>query len=385
MSLITRPTIAEIDLDALEHNFTQIRKRVGKETKILAVVKANAYGHGAVRISSELENLGVTVFGVATCEEGIELRKARITTPIIVLGGFFKGQCSYATHYDLIPIVYNLESARELSQSAGKSKDKIKIHIKIDTGMGRLGVLPSETKVFLQHLMKLGNLEIAGVLSHIADNNQDKPSGLEFTKRQTALLTQQVEELHQMGIHPRYQHLANSAATIDGNPDCFNLVRPGIMLYGAYPAKRFRQVIDLKPVMNLKTEVISLKKVPKGTSISYGRTFICKKESLIATLPVGYADGYSRFLSNRGNVLIRGRRAPVAGVVCMDMVMADVTDVPGVALGDEVVLMGSQGDDTITAEEIAETTGTISYEILCSISPRVPRVYRRGGKMLDTG
>ncbi|MBW1854614.1 MAG: alanine racemase, partial [Deltaproteobacteria bacterium] len=182
MSLITRPTIAEIDLDALEHNFTRIRKRVGKEAEILAVVKANAYGHGAVRISSELENLGVSVFGVATCEEGIELRNAGITTPVIILGGFFKGQCSYATDYDLIPVVYNLESARELSQSAGKSKDKIKIHIKIDTGMGRLGVLPSETKDFLQHLMKLGNLEIEGVLSHLADNNQDKPSGLEFTK-----------------------------------------------------------------------------------------------------------------------------------------------------------------------------------------------------------
>ena len=379
MSLITRPTIAEIDLDALEHNFTQIRKRAGKETKILAVVKANAYGHGAVRISSELENMGVAILGVATCEEGIELRKAGITIPVIVLGGFFKGQCSYATHYDLIPLVYNLESARELSQSAGKRKDKIKIHIKIDTGMGRLGVLPSETKVFLRHLMKLENLEIEGVLSHLADNNRDKPSGLEFTKTQTAIFSQQVEELHQMGIHPRYQHLSNSAATIDKNPDCFNLVRPGIMLYGAYPAKRFRQAIDLKPVMNLKTEVISLKKVPKGTSISYGRTFTCKKESLIATLPVGYADGYSRFLSNRGNVLIRGRRAPVAGVVCMDMIMVDVTEVPGVALGDEVVLMGPQADDTITAEEIAETTGTISYEILCSISQRVPRVYRRGG------
>ncbi len=381
--MMRRPTIAEINLDALEYNYTQIRKRVTQGTKILAVVKANAYGHGAVRISSELENLGVDLLGVATCEEGIELRKASITTPIIILGGFFKGQSIYAKQYDLIPVIYNLESAKELSQCAHKSNSRAKIHVKIDTGMGRLGILPSETKVFLQNIIKLNNLEIEGILSHLADNNQDNHSGLEFTQRQAELFKRQIEELHQMGIHPQYEHLANSAAIIEKSPEFFNLVRPGIMLYGAYPSEGFKQLIDLKPVMSLKTKIVSLKKVAKGTSISYGRTFTCKKESLIATLPIGYADGYSRSLSNRGEILIRERKAPIAGVVCMDMIMADVTEIPGVSLGDDVVLMGSQGDGKITAEAIAKKTGTISYEILCGISPRVPRVYFKGGKTLS--
>ncbi len=382
MSMMRRPTIAEINLDSLEYNLTQIRKRVNQGIKILAVVKANAYGHGAVRISSELEHLNVDFLGVATCEEGIELRKASINTPIIVLGGFFKGQSIYAQQYDFIPVIYNLESAKELSQCAHKSNRKVKIHVKIDTGMGRLGIFPSETKLFFQHLIKLNTLEIEGIISHLADNNQDNHSGLEFTQRQALLFKQQIEELHQMGIHPQYKHLANSAAIMEKNPDFFSLVRPGIMIYGAYPSKKFKQVIDLKPVMSLKTKIISLKKVAKGTSISYGRTFICQKESLIATLPIGYADGYSRSFSNKGEVLIRGRKAPIVGVVCMDMVMVDVTEVPGVSLGDDVVLMGSQGDKKITAEEIAEKTGTISYEILCSISPRVPRVYTKEGKIL---
>jgi alanine racemase len=383
MSLIRRPTIAEINLDALKSNFHQIHKRIDKKAKILAVVKANAYGHGSVRISSELETLGVDFLGVATCEEGIELRKAQITTPIIVLGGFFKRQYSYAKEYDLIPVIYNLESAQELSQCARENNSKIPIHVKIDTGMGRLGILPSETKVFFQNLKKLNNLEIEGVLSHLADNNQDNQSGLEFTQRQAMLFKQQIEQLHQMGIHPHYEHLVNSAAIIDKNPDCFNLVRPGIMLYGAYPAKRFKQLIDLKPVMNLKTKIISLKKVSKGTSISYGRTFKCKRESLIATLPIGYADGYSRFLSNKGEVLIRGTKVPIVGVVCMDMVMVDVTEIQGVTLGDDVVLMGSQGNEHITAEETAEKIGTISYEVFCGISTRVPRIYKKVGKILS--
>ena len=382
MSLIRRPTIADINLNALAYNFNLIRERTGGKAKILAVVKANAYGHGAIKISSELENLGVDFLGVATCEEGIELRNAKITAPIIVLGGFFKGQCDYAGQYDLTPVIYNLESAEELSQCAKKSDTTVKVHVKIDTGMGRLGMLPSETKAFFQNLMKLSNLEIGGVLSHLADNNQDDNSGLEFTQKQATIFKQQIEQLHQMGIHPHFEHLANSSALIDKDPDCFNLVRPGIILYGAYSSKRLQQKIDLKPVMNLKTKIASLKKVPKGTSISYGRTFKCKRESLIATLPIGYADGYSRHLSNKGEVLIRGTRAPIVGVVCMDMVMVDVTEVPDVSMGDDVVLMGSQGDEHISAEEIAEKIGTISYEVFCGISPRVSRIYTKGGKIL---
>ena len=384
MPLNRRPTRALISLDALEHNLTQITKRTGNSRKILTVVKANAYGHGAVRIAQALTDLGVDFLGVATCEEAIELRQASITLPIIVLGGCFQGQGIYAQQFDLTPVVYTLESAQELSQCASTSHRKIPIHLKIDTGMGRLGILPSETRLFIQKLTQLQGIEIEGILSHLADTNQENHSGMEFTRRQIEIFKQQIEEFSQMGVDFRYRHLANSAASIDELPDSFNLVRPGIMLYGSYPAKRFQQIIDLKPVMDLTTKIISLKKVPQDTSISYGRTFTCKRESLIATLPIGYADGYSRALSNRGEVLIRGRKAPVVGVVCMDMVMIDVTDIPGVSLGDEVVLMGSQGTEVITAEDVAEKMSTISYEFLCGIGKRVPRVYTKGGATLTT-
>ena len=384
MPLIRRPTQATISLDALEHNVTQIQKSIGNPRKMLAVVKANAYGHGAVRIAQALAGLGVDFLGVATCEEAIELRQASITIPILVLGGFFPGQGIYAHQFDLTPVVYTLETAQELSQFAATSKRTIPIHLKIDTGMGRLGILPSEIPLFIEKLSGLKNIKIEGVLSHLADTNQENHSGLEFTRRQVEIFNQQIETLIQMGIDPLYRHLANSAASIDELPDSFNLVRPGIMLYGSYPAKRFQQKIDLKPVMNLSTKIISLKKVPQGTSISYGRTFTCKRESLIATLPIGYADGYSRALSNRGEVLIRERKAPVVGVVCMDLVMIDVTDIPGVGLGDEAILMGSQGSEVITAEDIAEKMSTISYEFLCGIGPRIPRVYTKGGETVTT-
>jgi alanine racemase len=379
-----RPTRAEISLDALEHNFTQIKKQTGTTRKILTVIKANAYGHGAVSIAKTLEGLGVDFFGVATCEEAVELRQASITTPIIVLGGFFHGQGDYAHRFGLIPVVYNLESAEELSRCSSANNRTIPIHLKIDTGMGRLGILPSETRFFAQKLSQLKGIEVEGILSHLADTNQENHSGVEFTRRQIELFNQQVEELGKMGITPLYRHLANSAASIDELPKSFNLIRPGIMLYGSYPAKRFQQTIDLKPVMSLTTRIISLKKVPQGSSISYGRTFTCERDSLIAALPIGYADGYCRSLSNRGEVLIRGTKAHVVGVVCMDMVMIDVTDVPGVSLGDEVVLMGSQEGEVITAEDIAEKMSTISYEFLCGIGPRVPRVYIRDGKTITT-
>lgn len=382
MAPIARPTRAEINLEALEHNFMEIKKRTAQETKILAVVKADAYGHGAVEISRALEVLGVDFLGVATCEEGIELRKASLTTPIILLGGSFAGQASSVLEHDLIPVVYNIESARELSEHAHRSNRCITIHVKIDSGMGRLGVLPGEAIHFFQNLTALRGLSIAGILTHLADTNSDNHSGVDFTRRQAALFNRQIESLHNIGIHPHYRHLANSAAIIENDIGFFNLVRPGIMLYGAYPKKTLQQLIELQPVMSLTTKIIALKTVPRGASISYGRTFTCARESLIATLPIGYADGYSRSLSNRGEVLIRGQRAPVAGVVCMDLVMIDVTGIPGVSLGDDVVLMGSQGRESITAEELAEKTGSIAYEFLCRIGPRVPRVYRRGGGAL---
>ena len=382
MSGAGRPTHAEINLDALEHNLAQIKKSVGREKTILAVVKADAYGHGAVRIAKALEDMGVDFLGVATCEEGIELRKSSISRPIIVLGGFFEGQGPCVQEYDLIPVVYNLESAHALSRCAAAGKRKIKIHIKIDTGMGRLGIVPSQIKPFFEHLLQLNGLEIHGILTHLADTNQGGHSGGEFTRHQIGLFEQLLEELSRMGIHPPYTHLANSAAIMAQEHHSCNLVRPGIMLYGVYPAPQIGHTLGLTPVMQLTTKIVSLKEVPRGTTISYGRTFTCKQESRIAVLPIGYADGYSRALSNEGEVLVRGKRAPLVGVVCMDMVMIDVTGIPGVSLYDDVVLMGSQGDQTISAQEIADRIHTIPYEVLCAVSARVPRVYSKGGKPL---
>lgn len=375
-----RPTQAEVNLDALEHNLALIKKSAGDKKSVLAVVKADAYGHGAVRIARVLEANGVDFLGVATCEEGMELRQASISAPIIVLGGAFEGQNPCVREYDLIPVVYHIESAQELSRSAVTGRGKIKIHVKIDTGMGRLGILPGQIKSFFEELSKLKGLEMHGVLTHLADTSGDSHAGNDFTRRQIDLFQKSIDELNRMGIHPPYTHLANSAAIISCLPHSCNLVRPGIMLYGIYPAKGMEQTIGLEPVMRLTTKIISLKEVPRGTTVSYGRTFTCERESLIAALPIGYADGYSRALSNRGEVLVRGMRAPVAGVVCMDMTMIDVTGIPGVALYDEVVLLGAQGTEHITAQEIADRTHTIPYEVLCAVSARVPRVYYKQGK-----
>ncbi len=372
-----RPTQAEINLDALEHNLALIKKSAGGTKSVLAVVKADAYGHGAVRVARSLAVGGADFLGVATCEEGAELRQAAITTPIIVLGGAFPDQGPCVRDYDLIPVVYNLESAQELSRSAGGSP--IKVHVKIDTGMGRLGILPGQIRPFFQALSQLRGLEIHGVLTHLADTNGDSHAKNEFTRRQIAVFQQSIDELARMGIYPPYTHLANSAAIMAEVSHACNLVRPGIMLYGIYPSKGMKQTVGLEPAMRLTSRIVSLKEVTRGTTVSYGRTFTCERESRIAALPIGYADGYSRALSNRGEVLVQGKRAPVAGVVCMDMTMIDVTGIPGVALYDEVVLLGSQGTEQITAQELADRTHTIPYEVLCAVSARVPRVYYKNG------
>lgn len=377
-----RPTRAEINLDALQHNLALIKKSAGDTKSILAVVKADAYGHGAVRVARSLAANRVDFLGVATCEEGVELRRASISTPIIVLGGAFVEQGDSVLEHDLIPVVYNLESAQALARSAAAGGTTIKVHIKIDTGMGRLGLLPGQIPSFFQELSKLKGLEINGVLTHLADTNGDSAAGNEFTRRQIELFQQSIEDLSHMGIHPPYTHLANSAAIMADVSHACNLVRPGIMLYGIHPSKGMKRTIGLEPVMRLTSRIVSLKEVPRGTTISYGRTFTCERESRIAALPIGYADGYSRALSNRGEVLVQGRRARIAGVICMDMTMIDVTGIPGVALYDEAVLLGSQGTEQITAQEIAGLTHTIPYEVLCAVSARVPRAYYKKGRLV---
>lgn len=367
-----RPTSAVIDTGALKYNYARIKEKLSKDTKIMAVVKANAYGHGDIEVARILEPLGCEYFGVAIPEEGAKLRVGGILKPIVVLGGFYPGQIKEVFDLDLTPVVYDMDAARLLNEYGRKKGLAKKIHVKIDTGMGRLGVLPEQVLSFFEGLKALGSLKVEGLLTHFSESDSED---LSFSKKQVEGFITAIDIVKRLGFAPELIDMANSAATVGINDSHFNLVRPGIMLYGSYPAAHFRKVIDLKPVMEIKTRILHLKKVPAGFSVSYGRTFVTKKESVIATLPIGYADGLPRRLSGCGEFLIRGKRAPVLGRVCMDLTMCDVTDIEGAQVGDEAVVIGRQGEEIITAEEVAAKAGTISYEIFCNISARVPRIY----------
>lgn len=373
MSLGYHATTAEVDLGALAYNYHQLRQLAPPSVKFLTVVKADAYGHGAIPVSKKLEELGADFLGVATVQEGVELRNAGIKKPILVLSGIYQEEAEDAVAYQLTPMVYRLEIAEALSFTAKKKGKTISIHIKVDTGMGRIGVLANEAPSFVKRVRKFENLEIEGVASHFSTADGGNAS---FAEEQLQRFTRVLEEIKKMDIDPPFCHIANSAALVNFPAAHFTLVRPGIMLYGSYPSPSLKDKVPLRQVMSWKSLIADLKKVPEGTPISYGRTFITQRPSLIAAIPVGYADGYNRLFSNCGEILIKGIRAPVVGRVCMDWTMLDVTDIPGVAVGDEAVLMGSQLGNEITAEELGERIGTISYEILCSVGKRVPRVHR---------
>jgi alanine racemase len=367
-----RPTVGEVDLGALEFNYRQIKKRIPEDVKLMAVVKADAYGHGAVPVSLRLEKLGVEYLGVAIPEEGVELRKGGVKAPILVLGGIFGGEVDQLFRFRLTPVIFRRDSLKTLSREAERRKRKVKVHLKVDTGMGRLGVPLDLWPDFLRAVRRFPRIDPEGILSHFSMAGEEKG----FTQNQWRAFQRAVAIAQELGISSRYLHVASSATLTAFPAYCSGLVRPGIMLYGSYPSSAFRSLISLKPVMTLKTRIHFLKSVPPGTRISYGGTFRTRRESLIATLPIGYADGYSRHLSNHGEVLVLGKRAPVVGKVCMDFVMVDVTDIPRVSVGDEVVLMGRQGKEQITADEIAGKINSISYDVLCSIGKRVPRTYK---------
>jgi alanine racemase len=355
-------TFAEINLKALSHNLSVVRKKTGTKN-ILAVVKANAYGHGAAEISKHLVSNGISYLGVAFTSEAIQLRVEGVKAPILVF--FDRDHIKECFEYDLTPVIFDLNTAKSLSREAVRRKRKIALHIKVDTGMGRLGFTLDKAPAAIYKIAGLENIRPEGLMSHFSDADlQDK----EFTNLQLKRFLSLKKELRQNGITFNYFHIANSAAVLTMPGAHLNMVRPGIMLYGYGDD-------DLKPVLSLRSKILMLKKVPAATPISYARTFITKKKSIIATIPVGYADGYNRKLSNRGEVLINGKRAPVIGRVCMDTIMADVTDIHEVSMDSEVVLIGSQGKEKITAADIANKTDTIPYEVLTSIGQRVKRVY----------
>jgi len=370
-----RPTWAEIDLDALAHNLRVIRQRVGREMKVLAAVKANAYGHGAVECARRLEAEGVDWFGVALPEEGIELRKSGISRPILCLGGFWRGQESACLQYQLTPVVDRLDETEALDRAAHDAGIKANVHLKIDTGMGRLGVRSEKISQLCEGLQRLANIRVDGLMTHLAA--ADDQALDEFTTNQLRRFEDGVRVCRDHGIDPVYVHVANSAATFAFSQGVGNMVRPGGSLYGfvrdVFPANIERPA--LKPVMSVHSRITLLKSVGPGEKLGYGCTFETKRESLIGTIPIGYDDGYRRLLSNRGQMIVRGHFAPVVGRISMDMTLIDVTDVPNVTIDDYVTLLGSEGEVEITAEDLGELAGTISYEITCGISNRVPRIY----------
>ncbi|NLH50961.1 MAG: alanine racemase [Myxococcales bacterium] len=371
-----RPTFAWINLDALEHNFRVLRKRLGADIGIMAVVKADAYGHGAVPVAANLERLGADSFGVAFAEEGMLLREGGISKPVLILGGIYHGEALKAHQYSLTPVIISLERGLDLAREARELGLRFDVHVKVDTGMTRIGIPVGEAKDAILRLAQEPELRLEGLISHFATVSPDL--GADYWD-QLARFKRLLDDLKAEGIDPPIKHMANTAGILGAPKPPFNMVRPGIMLYGSYPGPGFENVLDLRPVFRFTTEVFHLKTVPAGTPISYGGTFVTARESIIATLPVGYADGLNRRLSNRGAALVKGRRAPIVGAVCMDMCLLDVTDIPGVRVGDEAVFIGGQGAERITAEEVAEICDTISYEIFCNINHRVSRVYVRHG------
>jgi alanine racemase len=336
------------------------------------MVKANAYGHGAPAVAKALAAEGSDAFGVATLEEGIELRETGIRAPILVSAGVYLEQLDQFLQNNLTPVVHELETLRGLEAAAQDRGNTVGIHLKVDTGMGRIGLLAAEIDSWLPELSKLQALKLEGIFSHFSDGESVNE---EYTETQLKSFLFIVERLRRAGFDSPLLHMAKSAALITLPAAHFTMVRPGLILYGIYPSPHMANQITLRPVLSWTTRILQLKRVPTSSSIGYGRTFVTQRESLIATLPVGYADGYQRAFSNRAAVLVRGARAPVVGRVSMDLTTADVTDIRGVQQGDEVVLLGRQGNAEISADEMAAWANTISYEILTSISTRVPRIY----------
>jgi alanine racemase len=367
-----RPTYCSIDLAALRWNFQQVRNMVGAGVKIFSVVKADAYGHGACEAVQMLAKAGSDGFGVATVEEGVELREAGIRAPILVLTAVYAEQLEKFLRHRLTPAVSDLHTLRQLEKLARKRGRALEFHLKVDTGMGRLGLLHSDVDSWLPEIGKLKALKLEGLFSQLSHAEDARGK---HTQMQVRNFSEVVDRLRRAGFVPPLIHLANSAGVI-GVPSAHGtMVRPGLMLYGLYPSREMEGRVELRPVLSWKTRVLQVKELPVNSSIGYGRTFVTKRKSSIATLPVGYADGYHRLLSNRGAALAGGKRAPIVGRISMDLTMIDVTDIRGVTQGDEVVLLGRQGEENISADEMAGWAETISYEILTSISARVPRVY----------
>ncbi|MFH1542056.1 MAG: alanine racemase [bacterium] len=360
-------TYTVIDLEAIKHNIGAIKKLLAPNVLFMAVVKANAYGHGSVAVARAAVEAGANYLAVANLKEALELREAGIISPILILTESPTSVLDEIIQYDLTQTIYSVTEAQTLSEEAKKRGKTAKVHVKVDTGMGRVGVMPSEAVAFITKISSLPNIELEGLFTHFA-KAEDENDG--YTKEQFELFKQVLVKADQI----RLKHSANSAAVLFHPETHLDMVRVGLMMYGLYPGNG-RNKIELQPALSFRSRVTYLKTVPAGKAVSYGATYVTPKETTIVTIPVGYADGFSRRLSNRGQVIIQGKRYPVVGRVTMDLTMVDV-GMDKINVGDEVVLIGEQKGQLISADEIAKLEDSISYEVICGIGKRVPRIYR---------
>jgi alanine racemase len=367
-----RPTWAEINLKAVAFNIAQIGAHVGKGTEILAVVKANAYGHGISPVSRVLVESGVKYLGVATVDEALKIRRDGLDVSILLLGAVLDEEARIAVEHDITITMCDEKLLETLCNVARFMGKRPRVHIKIDTGMGRIGVWHENAMQYMRKVWATGLIEVEGVYTHFSSAGRDEV----FTRMQLESFKKMIDDMKAEGMEVKYRHSANSIATVDWKDPYMNLVRPGILLYGIYPKESFRKVLKLKPVMCLKTRIVFLKDTPSGRGISYGRTYITQAETKIATIPIGYADGYGRILSNKAEALLKGQYVRVVGIVTMDQTLLDVGNIKDVKVGDEVILIGEQEDAVMPVEKVAKLAKTIPYEIVACITDRVPRVYK---------
>ena len=365
---MTRPTQAEINLNALRHNLKELR-RITDPIAICATVKADAYGHSGFLVSKVFSEMGINYWGVHCLEEAIELRAGGIEGTIILLGGAYANEIPEIKQYQLTPAIHSLENLNQFVSALKRTDSPLKVHIKLDTGMGRLGIREENLPKFLETFAKQKVLKMGGVFGHLPLSENK-----EMTLNQGKVFDQCIDKIKALGFSPGLRHHTNSLASILYPEMRYDLIRPGLILYGIYPGDPLKEKLTLKPVMTFTSKVISIREIPKGVGLSYGHTYITSRDSRIATIPVGYADGYPRLLSNQAEVLIQGKRMPVVGRVCMDMTLIDVSDLPQVQIGERVILFGEDQGQEINVCEIADKAKTLSYEILCGISPRVPRI-----------
>jgi alanine racemase len=368
-----RPTRVEISLNAIKNNLSAIRQKVGPDVKVMGIVKANAYGHGLIEISKALVKFGIDYLGVGFFEEGLALRQNGVECPILVLGGVLGDQVQHFLANDLEITVSSIELAERIDKEVqhGLHK-KAKVHLKIDTGMERIGVHSNNAIGFVEKVDRLKNIDIVGIYSHFATaDDKDK----EFAYQQLDRFCDVLGQIKSADIDIPYSHIANSGAVLDIPESYFNMVRPGILLYGVYPSDYTSESVKVQPALSLKSKIVYIKTVDANTSISYGRKYYTKSKTRIVTIPVGYGDGYPRKLVGKSSVLINGRRFPVVGLICMDQIMVDIGDATDIHFGDDAVLIGKDNGNGICVPEIAEKSDTIAYEILCGLAARVPRIY----------